>query len=343
MDCTLRDGSYAVDFQFTSKFTNELATKLDQLGFSYIEVGHGMGIDASEKARRAAATDIEYAKATQSAVRENKWGMFAIPGIASVDNVNRMFDLGMNFVRVGIDALELETGLDFVEKIMRSGREVFVNFMKSYALSYEELGERINLAANCGVDGIYLVDSAGGMLPNEIETLSKIMLENRGTSYAGFHGHDNLGLAVYNSYYLATQGFDIIDCTMQGLGRSSGNAETEQLAAILFKTGISNGLNISEILKTGEELVRPKIPQPGHSGLDTFAGLTLFHTSYMENLLQVCRKTGVDPYVLMQEHCTKNKITATNDQLFEVALRLLNEGFELNSPLPSDKYIGSEQ
>ena len=42
MDCTLRDGSYAVDFQFTAKFTGILSAVLDDLGFSYIEVGHGI-------------------------------------------------------------------------------------------------------------------------------------------------------------------------------------------------------------------------------------------------------------------------------------------------------------
>ena len=41
LECTLRDGSYALDFQFTKEDTAKIVSKLDELGFSLIEVGHG--------------------------------------------------------------------------------------------------------------------------------------------------------------------------------------------------------------------------------------------------------------------------------------------------------------
>jgi 4-hydroxy 2-oxovalerate aldolase len=343
MDCTLRDGSYAVDFQFTAKFTGELSRALDMLGFEYIEVGHGIGIGATDRVRRAIATDHEYAKAAETAVTNSKWGMFAIPNIASLDEVDAMFDQGMDFVRVGIDALELESGIGFLEKVIKPGREVFVNFMKSYALSTGELGKRVKMASEVGVDGIYLVDSAGGILPNDLEVLSEVLFENRGDAQLGFHGHDNLGLALANSLQLALQGFDIIDCTLQGLGRSSGNAGTEKLVALLNRTKLNEEFTVSDVLKVGEDLVRPKIPLAGHSGLDTFAGYTLFHTSYMDNLISVSRDLGVDPYVLMQEHCKKNLVSASIAELQDLAKVLKESGQTIDVPLPADRYIGLDQ
>lgn len=47
LDCTLRDGSYVIDFQFTAADTVNIAYQLDKVGFSYIEVGHGL-LEGSE-------------------------------------------------------------------------------------------------------------------------------------------------------------------------------------------------------------------------------------------------------------------------------------------------------
>lgn len=38
LDCTLRDGSYAVDFQFTTTDTENIVQELDDAGFPYIEI-----------------------------------------------------------------------------------------------------------------------------------------------------------------------------------------------------------------------------------------------------------------------------------------------------------------
>src|SRR5258708_10250171 len=48
LECTLRDGSYAVDFKFTERDTEVLAGVLGRLGFRWIEVGHGLGLGAAQ-------------------------------------------------------------------------------------------------------------------------------------------------------------------------------------------------------------------------------------------------------------------------------------------------------
>ena len=47
LDCTLRDGSYVNNFQFTEEDTENIPFDLDHAGFPYIEVGHGYGVGAS--------------------------------------------------------------------------------------------------------------------------------------------------------------------------------------------------------------------------------------------------------------------------------------------------------
>jgi len=345
LECTLRDGSYAVDFQFTAEFTHQLATQLDRLQFPYIEVGHGMGIDASAKVVRAAATDIAYAEATRDAVSKSKWGMFAIPEIANPRNVNNFFSMGMDFVRVGVDAFSLEKGIEFI-KIVKSeseDKEVFVNFMKSYALDVGSLIDRVRAIEDLGVTGVYLVDSAGGMLPDELDVYSNALENLNSKLKLGFHGHDNLGLAVSHSMKLASGGFDLIDCTMQGIGRSSGNASTERLVSILNRLNIDVTYNVNEVLKVGEQLVRPKFLQPGYSGLDTLAGFLLFHTAYMDDLITVSRELEVDPYMLMQEHCKVSITTGSYDEISVVAKNMVLNGHAYLGSYPLDRYFGHEQ
>jgi 4-hydroxy 2-oxovalerate aldolase len=345
LECTLRDGSYAVDFQFTSDFTFQLAAELDRLKFPYIEVGHGMGIDASDKVVRAAASDRAYAEATKNAVVKSKWGMFAIPGIANPKNVNNFFAEGMDFVRVGVDAFALEKGIEFI-KIVKSeseGKEIFVNFMKSYALDVDSLLDRVRAIEDLDVTGVYLVDSAGGMLPNELEIYSNALEKLNSKLKLGFHGHDNLGLAVSHSLKLASSGFDLIDCTMQGIGRSSGNASTERLVSILNRLEVDKSYDINEVLKVGERLVRPKFLQPGFSGLDTLAGFLLFHTAYMDDLITVSREFEVDPYMLMQEHCKISITSGSHDEISAVAKSMISNGHSYLGSYPLDRYFGHEQ
>ena len=77
LDCTLRDGSYVNNFQFTQKDTESISGDLDKAGFPYIEVGHGIGLGATEKGpHKAACSDIQYMRAARKSVKKNKWGMF---------------------------------------------------------------------------------------------------------------------------------------------------------------------------------------------------------------------------------------------------------------------------
>lgn len=343
LECTLRDGSYEIDFQFSAAFTKKFCQKLEELNFPYIEIGHGMGVGASHRIKEAAASDLQYARAASSATSKSLWGMFAIPGVAQIEDVKNLVDEGMKFIRVGIDALEMEQGIDFLSKIKGLNLEVYVNFMKSYALPIDDFVSRVKRVLEFEVDGIYLVDSAGGMLPTQINELGSELSKFQGITKLGFHGHDNLGLAIANSIDLVEKKFNLIDCTMQGIGRSSGNASTEKLISILSRMGLGIDYDVIEVLKAGEDFIRPLIPYAGHSGLDTMAGYALFHTSYMDNLLKVCEENDADPYILMQEHCKTNLMSGSTDEfksLVGTLEKLEKKGHFTRSV---KRYVGNEQ
>ena len=47
---------------------------------------------------------------------------------------------------------------------------VAANYMKSYALEPKKFAEKVKLSEKYGADMIYLVDSAGGMFPDQIKS-----------------------------------------------------------------------------------------------------------------------------------------------------------------------------
>lgn len=342
LDCTLRDGSYEVNFGMDAAFTSHIVSELDSCNIKLIEVGHGIGIDASEVVTVAKETDLDYAKAAQESIKDSEWGMFCIPTIAKPQSVRRLSESGMGFVRIGIDVGHVEEGLRFIESIQDLGLKIFVNFMKSYSLPEEHLAKSAKaVVESFAIEAVYLVDSAGGMLPLDLKRYGDALRSALGRNVKlGFHGHDNLGLAVSNSLLSLENDFWIVDSTLQGIGRSAGNAPTERMAAVMALEGYNDTYDVVGIMKLSER-VRKILQNPGTSGLDTMAGLTGFHSSYMDSLLAVSKELRVDPYLLMSEVTRESKAHASEEMLRRIAekLPLVDSYMEF----PPDYFQGGEQ
>src|SRR5262245_43643527 len=105
LDCTIRDGSYVVDFQFTAEDTAVIAAGLERAGVEWIEIGHGLGLNASAAGKGvSAATDDEYLQAAAKTLSRANWGTFFIPGIGRAIDLERAAGYGMKFVRIGANA-----------------------------------------------------------------------------------------------------------------------------------------------------------------------------------------------------------------------------------------------
>ena len=341
LDCTLRDGSYVIDFGFTRADTYEFVHSLSECGFPYIEVGHGIGLGASRKGMGvAAATDEEYMAAAYRACRKPaQWGMFAIPDIASIEDVDLAAKHEMGFIRIGCEVANVESAKPFIERARHHGIYVFSNLMKSYAAP---VGEFVVAALKCveyGAQCVYIVDSAGGMLPGEILDYANALRDAWPGVKLGFHGHNNLGMGVANALTCAGYAFDVIDVSLQGLGRSGGNVPAEQFISALFRVGYDVPYDPVAVMQAGDELVRQYV-QP-ISSLDVTAGLAQFHSSYMPRILSVAKSKRVDPRRLILAVCERDKLNAPLSLIEECAAEI--EGAQPPSALVTKAYYGEEQ
>ena len=115
LDCTLRDGSNAINFQFTSKDTEFIASMLDESGIDFIEVGHGLGMGANEKLNNAAATDEEYLQAANKRIKYARWGMFFQPKFVSLKSLELGKKYNMDFIRIGTNPEDIEDSFKWIK------------------------------------------------------------------------------------------------------------------------------------------------------------------------------------------------------------------------------------
>jgi 4-hydroxy 2-oxovalerate aldolase len=344
LEVTLRDGSYAIDFQFTAADTATLCAELEGAGIDLIEIGHGIGLGASEAGHgRAAETDETYMRAAADTLRRAKWGMFCIPGIASLEHVDRAAEFGMNFIRIGTNVNTVEQSEPFIARARKRGMRVTSNFMKSYATEPKEFAEKAALSQRFGSEAVYVVDSAGGMLPVDVDRYFQAV-RDRCDIPLGFHGHNNLGLAVANSMRAVELGAAIVDTSLQGIGRSAGNTPTELFVAVMERVGIRMGIQPLQVMDIGEKFVRPLLGPSGWDSMDTISGYSQFHSSYMGVIREFSSKYRIDPRRLIMALCEENKVDAPRALLDRIAREISQEGEEVfTGRFRFDRYHGAEQ
>ncbi len=340
LDVTLRDGSYAIDFQFSCIQQKLITEGLEKLGIEYIEIGHGMGINASSPRNGLALhTDAEYLDTARKTLKKAKYGMFCIPGVARLEDVDIASDYGVGFLRIGTNVTEVDSSKPYIERAKKRGLLVATNYMKSYAVDPAEFAEQVVKSESYGADLAYIVDSAGCMTPDQLERFYEAVRAK--TSIAlGFHGHDNSGLAMCNSLKAAELGFSFIDCSLQGMGRSSGNTSTEQFAICANKMGYGINIDIKKLLRLSKKYVYPLCKRI--NVIDTMCGYTGFHTSYLRDIHQIAGKYGVDPLELIEEYTKVDQVHMNTEVLDRIAATL-DEDMEGFTVCDFNGYFGHEQ
>ncbi|MBI5227921.1 4-hydroxy-2-oxovalerate aldolase [Candidatus Micrarchaeota archaeon] len=343
MEITLRDGSYVINFSFTSADTAFVCKELEEIGFEYIEIGHGVGLNATNKGYgQAAATDEEHMVAAEGALRKAKYGMFCIPGIARLEDIDLAAKHNMGFIRIGTNVTEVQKSEEFIKRAKDYGMFVAANYMKSYVSSPEQFAQNVLLSEKYGADMVYIVDSAGGMFPSDVRRYFE-SIRKASNIDIGFHGHDNLGMSISNSVEAFELGALFVDSSMQGLGRSSGNACSEVLVAALKKRGHEINVDLRRLFELGQNFVQPLLSSNGKMPLDIISGYSDFHSSYMPAIQKCSAKYRIDPILLILEWTKIDKVNLDQKLLEDVAQQIKKEEKIYLTKYGFERYVGGEQ
>jgi 4-hydroxy-2-oxovalerate aldolase len=269
--------------------------------------------------------------------------MFCIPGIAELTHIDMAADYGMKFIRIGTNIESYQQSQAFIEKAKKYGMFVCSNFMKSYVSAPKDFAKYALETHNYGSDLVYIVDSAGGMFPEDLEKYVIAVREKSDTLRLGFHGHHNLGMGVANALKAVELGIEIIDTSLQGFGRSAGNTPTEQLICALMRQGIDINIDPLTVMDIGEKYIQPLITAKGLSSLDVVAGLALFHSSYMPIIKKYATQYRVEPRRLIIAVCQHDKVNAPEELVEKEAKYLQQLGITGNWKALYQQYYGNEQ
>jgi 4-hydroxy-2-oxovalerate aldolase len=274
----------------------------------------------------ARCSDEEMATVAGRVKRESKIGAFFIPGVGNADDLRRFRDGGGDFVRIGTDVSKSESAWEFVDLAVHLGYEVGYNFMKSYAATPFELLRRAAPIAERGASTIAVVDSAGGMLPDQVAEYVRV-LKNGLDAGIGFHGHNNLLLANANSLAAVQAGASVVDATLLGMGRGGGNAQTETMIVVLEKAGHSTGINPLDVAKIAERYVGPKPARlKGANELELIYGFALFHSGFTKRVQDAAAAFDVPYQDLMLEVSRYSKENPSQELIEEAAAQLKRDG-----------------
>ena len=199
------------------------------------------------------------------------------------------------------------------------------SLMKAYVLSPKELAEEAKMLADCGLDEITIMDSAGTMMPHETEAYTKELVAAVDIPVA-FHGHNNLGLSVANAIAAAEAGATVFDCGLLGMARSAGNMPTELAVALMHQQGKALDVDLYKLLEFEDQELIPAMEKEGyHAPLkpkDLILGYSGAHSSFMRTFKAVAQDCGVDLYHLIVETSKVDRKSPSEDLMRQVAAQI---------------------
>jgi len=233
LDCTLRDGGYYTNWDFDSNIIDNYIKYTNDLKIDYIEIGYRNKKKLNEYRGQFFYTPLHTLKYFKKKSKHKIAIMIDYKSIKT-NEINDLLSDAVQYVdlvRVAVAPSEIKKIQDFVKEIKSMGFKVALNIM--YLSQWKIKGIKQTLAKIQNVDFLYLVDSYGSIFP---ENLERVIYELKGLNNLklGFHSHDNIELAFANTLTAIKNKIDIVDSTILGMGRGSGNLKTELLLIKIY-------------------------------------------------------------------------------------------------------------
>jgi 4-hydroxy 2-oxovalerate aldolase len=234
-DVTLRDGNHAVNHSINIDIVKKYCEFAEQAKLSVVEVGHGNGIGASSLSiGRSAVPDQKLLKIARLSLKKTKLSVHSIPGFSTIDHLKSAIDSGVDIFRIGCNSTEIDIIEKQVDFCKRNKVETWGVLMMFHLVNQNnEYLKKIEFLKKIGLKTIIIMDSAGCLIPSDVKNiffnLKKFKLN------FGFHAHNNLGCAIWNTVEAYDNGANILDASIRGFGAGAGNAQLEILLTILKK------------------------------------------------------------------------------------------------------------
>ncbi len=258
LDCTLRDGGYVNDWRFGDSAIKSIVHSLSTANIEIIEIGFMR--DEANVSGRTVWSSMESLSPYLEQGRKGQ--QFAVMGEIfnplPIEKIEPHSDRTPDIIRVIVWKRKITEAIGYLKKITELGYKVCVQPERANQYTIDEFKDLIKAFECVHPMAIYVVDSNGLMNKNRLmeyllaadEVMPPYMM-------LGYHGHNNLLQAegVAEAFAELNLARDIIiDGSVFGIGRSSGNLNIEIFAKYMNEK-YSTNYKISNMLKVYEDYI----------------------------------------------------------------------------------------
>ncbi|TMK38712.1 MAG: 2-isopropylmalate synthase [Actinobacteria bacterium] len=350
-DTTLRDGEQSPGISLNVAEKLEIAHQLARLGVDVIEAGFPI----------TSPGDFEAVQAISRQVREPIITGLARTHVADIDSAAQAV---RDAERPRIHTFISTSDIHIVHQLQSTREDVLgqaraaVAHAKGYVEDVEfspmdatraELeftAEVCAAAIEEGATTINIPDTVGYTMPQEFTAyLGRLyeLVPGLGDVVVSVHCHDDLGLAVANSFAGVLAGARQVECAVNGLGERAGNASLEEIVMLLHTrradVGAHTGVNTHELARTSRLVSRLTgyVVQPNKAvvGRNAFAhesgihqdGVLKERTTYE---IMDATTVGLDANsIVLGKHSGRHALRQALEELgFNVSGQALNTAFK---------------
>ena len=326
-DTTLRDGSHAMSHKFTEEHVRSVVRALDDSRVEVIEVTHGDGLGGSSFNYGFSLTpELDLIKAAVDEAKQAKIAVLMLPGLGTIHDLNQAHEVGASVARIATHCTEADVSIQHFQHARKLGMETVGFLMLSHRVSPEELAKQARIMADAGCQCVYVVDSAGALILDDVsDRVSALVSELGNDAQVGFHGHQNMSFGVANSVFAVRAGAKQIDGTLMALGAGAGNSPTEVLAAAFDRLDIKTGVDIQGLMGAAEDIVKPFITRmPVMDRASIMQGYAGVYSSFLIHAERAAERYGVPAYKILEEVGKAGYVGGQEDMIVDVAVQLAN-------------------
>lgn len=222
IDSTLREGEQFSNAHFTTEQKIQIAKALDEFGVEYIELTSPVASPQSlEDLKTIAGLGLRAKVLTHVRCHMDDASVAVQTGVDGIDilfgtsSYLREFSHGK-----GVDEI-IADARDVITFIKDSGKEVRFSSEDSFRSTEGDLLHVYKAVDSFGVNRVGVADTVGIASPRQCYALA-VELRHHVSCDIEFHGHNDAGCAIANSYSILEGGATHIDTSVLGIGERNG-------------------------------------------------------------------------------------------------------------------------
>ena len=290
---------------------------------------HGDGLGgASVNYGFPANSDEEYLTAVCKEMKNARISALLLPGIGTIDHLKMAVDCGISTIRVATHCTEADVSEQHIQMASKIDNLDTVGFlMMAHMIEAEELVVQLKLMESYGANCVYITDSAGYMLPDDVTARIGLARDQlRPETELGFHGHHNMAMGVANSLAAIEAGANRIDGSIAGLGAGAGNTPLEVLVAVLERMGVDSGVDLFKAMDIAEDLIVPMMDHLVRVDRDALTlGYAGVYSSFLLFAKRSAEKYGLSSRDILLELGRRRTVGGQEDMIEDLALDMAKE------------------